>query len=105
VTGETLHGLADIRAEGVFTDPQRPGELAVFLGDADGNRGCNDDVAVVGGGAGLGDGLGGEHVSPERGMGTVLFGRTDWQDREVATGGVGGRPRNLGEMHTPATIP
>jgi hypothetical protein len=99
VGGQTLNRFADVRAEGVLADPQCPREVAVFLGDADRNRRGDDHFAVVGRNTGVGDGVGGEHVRPERGMRTVLFGASHWQDREVRLHAAGVGPGVFREMH------
>ncbi len=99
VRGEALDGLADVVAEGILTDPERAREVTVFRGDADVNRGCDDDLAVEPADASVGDGFGREHVRSEGGVGAVLFGASHRQNREVGVGAVGVRPGVLREVH------
>ena len=100
MVGEAGDDVADVRAEGVGSDPERPGELAVFLGDADRDSRRDDHVAVTPLDTGVGDGTGGERVGAERSVRAVLFGAADGDDGQVGLDGVDVRPRAFGEAHT-----
>jgi len=94
--------LADVRPEGVGVEPQRPGELAVLLGDSHRKRGGDDHLVVVGVFGGRGYSLRGDSVGTERGVWAVLFGAADREDREVRRRAVGVRPRRVRESHASA---
>jgi len=88
VVGEAGDCFADVRAEGVGANPQRPIESAVFGGDADRDRWRDRHILAgllaVGRNASLGDGGCGERVGAERRVRAVLFGAADREHRKVA---------------------
>jgi hypothetical protein len=99
VAREAGRRLADVRAERVRRDPQRPGELAVLGGDADRDRRRDGHRRVAGLGARRRDGAGAQGVGPEWRVRAVLLGAADGQQRRVRVQGVGVGPRRRGEVH------